>query len=219
MPVKGAMTVEVEAPADSPSVAADTLPASVTIDRFDQELTQLARLEAIQRDDAAMRGVLLALKIQGYSAKSLADLFAMDVTRVRRILRQARADGALNDVTQDLLTDALPLAVEKLVDALEKGETWAIQDTLKGLGAFKTHTAGDHGGGAAQTNLEVTFVMPDRPVVVDAKAMVGVPRETRHALPVGRTASVGAYPEGDEGARREGEGQGVGPIVEGAGSP
>jgi hypothetical protein len=135
-------------------------------------------LATITDDDADIRVVATALRLRGYSVKTIATGLDVSAERVRRVLRQARQDGNLHDVLADLTTEALPLAVEKLIEAIGEGQVWAISDTLKGLGAFRTHQAHDGVTVRDERKLEVNFVIPAAAMAaVNPRGIVGAPRE------------------------------------------
>jgi hypothetical protein len=138
----------------------------------------------LAREDVDLRVLATALKLRGYPVTLIANGLGVKPDRIRRVLKQSRSDGNLDDVLKDLTTEALPLAVEKLVDALGNGERWAIQDTLKGLGAFRTHHAQEGGGQLPSNTLEVNFIMPTVPQVMNPRGIVGAPRGVIDVAPV-----------------------------------
>lgn len=177
----------------------------------------------IAREDGDLKVLATALKLRGYSVNLIANGLGVKPDRIRRVLKQARCDGQIDDVLRDLTTDALPLAVEKLIDALENGQQWAIQDTLKGLGAFRTHH-GAEGGALPSNNLEVNFIMPTMPQVMNPRGIVGAPRGVIDAVQVEEaTAEVSRdgvagrdQPQDGRGIRRGDEGE-AGGILSPAG--
>lgn len=141
-------------------------------------------MAGITKEDADIRVIATALKLRGYSVKTIAKGLVVSEQRIRRVLKQARQDGNLADVLTDLTTEALPLAVEKLIEHLEDGHEWAIRDTLKGLGAFRTHTQQDGAAGPPSNNLEVNFIMPTMPQVMNPRGIVGAPRVVIDAVQI-----------------------------------
>ena len=144
-------------------------------------LTRLAamratRLTNLAEEDADIRVVATALRTRGYSVPTIALRLGVSASRVRRVLKQSRIDGNLVDVLSDLTNEALPLAMEKLIEKLEDGVPWAIQQTLKGGGVFRTYHAGDGEGQKESRTLDVTFVMPAVPQTMDVRGIVGAPR-------------------------------------------
>ena len=135
---------------------------------MDGERGDLAELS-----DDAMNAIGIALRLKGYTAKDIAIALDVPLTQVRRVLRNGRVNGKLRDVVNDLQASALPLAVEGLIESLERGERWAISETLRGLGAFKTHTAQQIDAKTESTELSVTFVQPHAPMVMNPNGIVG----------------------------------------------
>ncbi len=179
-----------------------------------------AVLSEITLADAERQGIVVALRLKGVPITRIADLVQTHPTDVRRILRNAREAGDLNDVLVDLTHDALPRAVEKLLDALDDGEPWAIQQTLKGLGAFKTYRQQEtHGSQIDERTLHVQFEMPDQPVVVHPENIVGRPKgrieEGADAVRVGRATPVLSLTGGEAGGDHASGRAALGPGVEG----
>jgi hypothetical protein len=150
------------------------------------------RIANLAEEDADIRVVATALRTRGHSVPEIALRLGVPAARVRRVLKQSRMDGNLVDVLSDLTNEALPLAMEKLIEKLEDGVPWAIQQTLKGGGVFRTYHAGDGEGQKESRTLDVTFVMPATPQVMDVRGIVGAPRlEVIDAVQVqGATAEV-----------------------------
>jgi hypothetical protein len=129
-------------------------------------------------DEDALNAVSIALRSKGYTAKEIAVAMDVPLEAVRRSLRSGRLNGKLRDVVQDLQASALPLAVEGLIESLEKREKWAISETLRGLGAFQTHTAQQIDTKSVSTELSVTFIQPSIPTVLNPTGIVGRARGT-----------------------------------------
>lgn len=191
------------------------LPESPTIENLDLGTTDLDKgravfLANVAKEDADLRVLATALKLRGYQTKMIATGLGVSVNKIRRVLKQARMDGNLTDILTDLTTEALPLAVEKLIDALEDGQKWAVQDTLRGLGAFRTHTQTDTGQQQPSNTLEVNFIMPAVPQTMNPRGIVGAPREVIDAsvspLRIEEATAVGAYPDRPAEAREGGSG-------------
>ncbi len=144
-------------------------------------LTAEQRLTLLDREREPM---VVALRLKGVALSRIADICQCPPDEVRRILRNVRARGELDDVTADLLHDALPRSVEQLLAALDRGEAWAIQHTLKGLGAFKTYRQQDqHTDLTEERTLHVTFDTSGPPIAVQPGNIVGVPRGELPATP------------------------------------
>jgi len=150
------------------------------------------RIANLAKEDADIRVLATALRLRGYAVTVIAAGLNVAVGRVRRVLKQARQDGNLVDVLADLTNEALPLAMEKLIEKLEDGAPWAIQQTLKGAGVFRNYTQRESESPKESRTLDVTFVMPATPQVMDERGIVGAPRlEVIDAVQVeGATAEV-----------------------------
>ena len=135
-------------------------------------------LTSLAKQDEDLVALTTALRLRGYSVAKIATGLNINAARVRRVLAQSRKAGKLSDTLADLTMSALPLAIEKLMESLEKGEPWAIQETLKGTGAFKSYRQRDDTDGERATRtLEVSFVMPTSPTAeMNPKGIVGTPR-------------------------------------------
>jgi hypothetical protein len=122
---------------------------------------------------AERAAIVVALKAEGYTNKEITATTGLSLWQIRYACRQARKRGDLQDVISDLSHRALPQAVENLVDALEDPENvnhWkATEETLHGLGAFKSHKNNVNEGSGATAPLQIAFVMQgggDVPTVI-----------------------------------------------------
>jgi hypothetical protein len=70
----------------------------------------------LAEEDADIRVLATALRTRGYSVPTIALRLGVPAARVRRVLKQSRMDGNLVDVLSDLTNEALPLAMEKLIE-------------------------------------------------------------------------------------------------------
>lgn len=165
-------------------------------------------------DEDALNAVSIALRSKGYTAKEIAVAMDVPLEAVRRSLRSGRLNGKLRDVVQDLQASALPLAVEGLIESLEKREKWAISETLRGLGAFQTHTAQQIDTKSISTELSVTFIQPSSPTVINPTGIVGKARalEVIDAVPQREATPMGAHASGETSGIPHCE---VGPALEG----
>ena len=191
-----------------------------TTEVFDADKGDLAEI-----DDDAVQAMAVALRLKGYKPKEIAIAMDVSVARVRRSLSQGRTSGALRDVVNDLQATALPLAVEQLIEKLEKGEDWAIKETLRGLGAFRSYAAQQIDAKTQSTELVVSFVQPAQPVIVNPAGIVGRARGEElldasiQALRLEETGTLGAHEDGPEGAGEsgrggEGSGHGLFPVAD-----
>jgi predicted transcriptional regulator len=172
-------TPEFRAPGDTPELT--TLPDAPESPLIELGLSQVAKnrqafIDRLTSEDQDLRVMATALKLRGYSVQTIADGLDVSVARVRRVLKQARTDGNLADVLADLTTEALPLAVEKLIEQIDKGEEWAIKETLKGTGAFRRYAQQDQTAQRDERQLQVNFIMPALPTALNPKGVVGSPR-------------------------------------------
>lgn len=163
------------------------------------------RIANLAEEDADIRVVATALRTRGHSVPEIALRLGVPAARVRRVLKQSRMDGNLVDVLSDLTNEALPLAMEKLIEKLEDGAPWAIQQTLKGGGVFRAYHAGDGEGQKESRTLDVTFVMPATPQVMDVRGIVGAPR----LEVIDATVSAVRESSSAAGAPREGGAEGA----------
>mgnify|MGYP001499077816 CR=1 FL=1 len=168
-------------------------PESVAADRG-AFITQLVQ------EDADIRSLAVALRLRGYSRQVIAQGLGVDVARVSRVLKQARSEGTLTDVLADLTTEALPLAMEKLIEAIDEGKDWAIRDTLKGGGIFRRYTQQASETTIESRTLDVRLVMPATAVAMNPRGIVGAPRtvEVLDATPVADAPpAAGPLEDGD----------------------
>jgi hypothetical protein len=117
--------------------------------------------------------IVVALKAQGYSYNEVSEATGLTVWQVRYACRRARAANELIDSVADLSHRALPQAIDNLVTALENPTDpnhWkATEETLHGLGAFKSHKNNVNEGSGAVSPLQIAFVMQgggDVPTVI-----------------------------------------------------
>lgn len=162
-------------------------------DLVDQQAAERAALRAEREARAAekaeeiraVRTLAVALTLTGQSVAEIAATLQVPASLVRTALKTARLDGTLVDTVQTLTAEALPLALEKLIEKLEAGEKWAIQETLHGLGAFRRYGAVDESTAVDARQLAVTFVMPAAPQPLNEKGIVGVSRGVSRGALVG----------------------------------
>ena len=127
-------------------------------------------------EESEIRALVVVMTLRGYSPAVIARGLGVSRTLVRRVQRQARIDGHLDGGLTALQTEALPLAIEGLTKKLRQGDWNAIKETLRGLGAFRTYAHTDDQSQKASQTLDVTFVMPARPQLMDAQGIIGSPR-------------------------------------------
>lgn len=178
-------------------------------------------LSAVEWGDAQVEGAVLGLRLKGVPATQIAPALGVPLERVRRILRTVRVDKRLNDVLVDLTHDALPRAVEQLIAKIDQGKDWAIKDTLKGLGAFRSYRQQEtHRETEDLRTLHVTFETPASPVLLNPANIVGVPRavprEVIDAVPIGRPTEILPQSGREAGGDLAGGGEGMGRGLEGA---
>lgn len=178
-------------------------PAVLTREKF---LTRLAA------QDEDIRVLATALRLRGYPIQTIAVGLDVPASRVRRVLKQARLDGNLHDTLADLTTEALPLAIEQLIEKLHAGEPWAIKETLRGMGAFRTYTQQDGTQVRDERKLEVTFTVPAHQTMppMNPRGIVGAPREVVDAVSL-PSATAEVSRDGDARRDQSGHGPSLGP--------
>lgn len=119
------------------------------------------------------RALVLAYSMLGHTAKQIAAESGLGVATVRDIQLRLRQEKKLDVVVAMIEQQAVPLAVEGLIEALHAGEKWAIQDTLKGRGYLVTSGA----NGAIQSG-------PPPPLTVNIMLAPGVPQDDPRLKPV-----------------------------------
>lgn len=112
----------------------------------------------------AQRAILVvALRAEGHTTKEICEMTKLTPWQVKYACRQARRENQLQDVVADLSHRALPQATENLIDALEDPANpnhWkATEETLHGLGAFKSHKNNVNEGSGAAMPLNIVFNM------------------------------------------------------------
>lgn len=124
---------------------------------------------------------IIALAGQGWSHRQISEFLtekegvAVTHDAVRQALYRIRKTGQLVDTEERLAYMAAPMAVDVVVDALERGDIETAKETLKGLGYFKAHQAVKQEGGATKLELEVKFSRPEGSVEVIEGSVVGEP--------------------------------------------
>lgn len=129
--------------------------------------------------------VVVALRLEGYSYAEIQERTGLTVTQIRYACRKARAAGKLQDVLQLVDNEAVPQAVENLVDKLRAGDWEATRETLRGRGVFRnfSHNKNEGTPGVTLPNLNIEIVNPSGgalPTVIvntDRGAVVGTERE------------------------------------------
>lgn len=202
-------TPEFRAPGDETPVI-EPLPVTEESPIIELGLSQIAKnrqafMDRLVSEDAELRTLATALRLRGYTVQLIAEGLQVPVARVRRVLRQSRQDGNLNDILADLTHDALPRAVEQLIAAIDKGDEWAIKETLKGLGAFRRYSNAEGTHAKDDGKLQVNFILPTVPQVMNPRGIVGTPR--------GEIVDATVQEVGQQ------EAAAVGPLESGSGSP
>ncbi len=134
--------------------------------------------EPDNRDWTAASARAVGLRILGYSIKDIAHELMVSQHAVRQWLTDARKRAELMDVAPLLDNVALPLAIDNLIDGLQNGDKKLTLATLKGRGAFTTHSKSENTNTNMQ--LEIHVEMPSREGasldVVEGQ-VVGIPRQ------------------------------------------
>lgn len=126
-------------------------------------------------------------RMQGLTYREIAELRGLSIKTVGNLLYEARQRAQLRDVPDFLQHEALPIAVDNLVEGLRKGDQKYTLATLSGLGAFSTHSKQEQNVNAnAGMTLTLKVEMPDGREVRDPDTLigevVGMPRELGAAL-------------------------------------
>ena len=110
---------------------------------------------------AAVASRAVAMRMLGFSTEDIALELRIEKPKVERWLMQARKQGALSDVGDQLQYRAAAAAVDKLVAMIEAGDKDAVLDTLKGLGYLRNFSESKHDGRAdGPINLQVNVELP-----------------------------------------------------------
>lgn len=133
---------------------------------------------------AARVAIVAALKTEGYTRKQIAKALQMTQAGVHWCIRKARERELLKagmaETLELLENEALPLAVEGLLNDLRKGNQAAYLATLQGKGLLRSYNQvkneGGSGGGTSMA-FQFNFVTPDgqaieRPDVPELKGQV-----------------------------------------------
>lgn len=160
-------------------LAEDALQETPDDDNTPEEPTKRLKRKHIQLRSARRRNAILALTLQGYATKEIAEIMHTTPGAIRETLYLMRKQGEVSD-TNDRMDHALvPEAMEQLYQLVAAGDKEAILAVLKGRGTLKVHQASPTAGAVAvQTNLVVRFEVPaggERPVLQGQ--VVGVARE------------------------------------------
>lgn len=192
------VTREPDAPIVSPRQPTSLVFTSPDLEGSPSNVSRAKFLARVVAQDEDIRVLATALRLRGYNIQTIAVGLDVSQARVRRALKQARIDGNLADVLQDLTTEALPLAVEKLIDKLHEGDWKAIRETLRGTGAFRTYSQQDGTTIRDERKLEVKFTLPKNAAVptMNPRGIVGAPREVIDATvqEVGQQEATGVGP-------------------------
>jgi predicted transcriptional regulator len=78
--------------------------------------------------------IALALRLQGYSMAEIARHLGVGTGKVSRLLAKFRDSAELDDVRFRLQHEAVPMAVDGLIEGLAAGNEAMILETLKGTG-------------------------------------------------------------------------------------
>jgi hypothetical protein len=124
---------------------------------------------------------VVALRLVGMTVPQIAEKLAMAENTVRSHLYVARAKGKLTDVGPILDHQAVPLAMENLLNGLEEGDKDYTLEVLKGRGAFRTHTHQASTGSVGPMHLQIQVELPrgvqGNVIDVTPGQVMGKPRE------------------------------------------
>lgn len=156
-----------------PAPPAETPPPAIV---HDNPISEIER----DPDWTARQAQCVALRILGHTPQDIADALGIGKQVVINYLYLARKKARLTDL-HDLLTHkAGALAVDNLIDGLEKGDKEYTLETLKGMGHFRGPAAGTGEGAGTLVALQVNVKLPDGVASAESIPMkgqiVGVPR-------------------------------------------
>jgi hypothetical protein len=103
---------------------------------------------------------VVALRLVGMSVPEIAERLAIAENTVRSHLYVARAKGKLMDVGPILDHQAVPLAIENLMNGLAEQDKDYTLEVLRGRGAFRTHTHQASTGSVGPMNLQINVELP-----------------------------------------------------------
>jgi DNA-binding CsgD family transcriptional regulator len=113
-------------------------------------------------------------RMQGLTYREIAELRGISVKTIGNLLYEARQRAHIRDVPDLLTHQALPLAVDNLVEGLRQGDQKYTLATLKGLGAFATHAKQEQNINAnAGMTLTLKVEMPEGREVRDPETLIG----------------------------------------------
>lgn len=126
--------------------------------------------------------------MQGLTYKEIAAETGLSPKTVENYLHAARQRANLRDVPDLLEHVALPQAVDNLIEGLRNGHEKYTLATLKGRGAFSSHSKSDATvNGSASMTLSIKVEMPEGAAVRDIDALegeiVGIPRQLETNTP------------------------------------
>jgi hypothetical protein len=128
--------------------------------------------------------ICLALRLEGYTYKEIEARTGLSDEQVRYACRKARRAGKLRDVIDIIDNEAVPQAVENLLDYLRKGDKEATFKILDGRGVFRKFNNNKNEGGAGQSGippLQINILSPsggELPTVIvnsEKGSVVGTP--------------------------------------------
>lgn len=124
---------------------------------------------------------VVALRLVGMRIPDIAEKLAITENTVRQHLYVARAKGKLSDVGPILDHQAVPLAIENLINGLEEQDKDYTLEVLRGRGAFRTHTHQASTGSVGPMHLQIQVELPSsahgKVIDVVAGQVMGKPRE------------------------------------------
>lgn len=138
--------------------------------------------DEINRD--AQRALVGGLHVMGYARAEIAAILDVHINTVDRVLAKLRKDRQLKEGFQETLerieNEALPLAMDSLLEHLKKHDKDITIEVLKGRGVFRNFSSNKNEGPSAVPQRSFVVNIVNAPgqasIVVPEDAIRGVPR-------------------------------------------
>ena len=104
---------------------------------------------------------IIELAAEGWTREEIAQELGMTRNALRVLLYKARQQGQLLDSEDRVVHQAVPLAIDNLINLLEKGDKHTTHEMLKGVGIWKSHAQTKNEGQTGPVVLAVKFEIPE----------------------------------------------------------
>jgi hypothetical protein len=181
-----------------PDTAIATLPPDELLDIPEVQVRKKGEGKGRAKVEAdAQRALIGGLYVMRYTRDEISRVLDVSVGTVDRVLAKLRSDKKLREGFEDTLervnNEALPLAMESLLDHLGKHDKEMTIETLKGRGVFRNYNNTKTEGGSAQPTRTFTVNIVNAP----GQAQIAVPSDAIRGVP--RTLDVAAIDVPSEG--------------------